>query len=96
MAKDYTMRSGKEATIANNRQRMAQEQRNSTQAQVKAAQMAQSKYQGKTPSLDSRYMDFCAPMMNNGAHAQEFASSLTSGLDKAAFPVRSKADMSQD
>jgi hypothetical protein len=75
---------------------MAQEQRNSTQAQVKAAQLAQAKYQGKTPNLGERYMDFCAPMMNNGAHAQQLASSVTAGLDKTAFPVRSKADMAQD
>ncbi len=44
--------------------------------------------QGKDPKLDKKYMDYCAPMMNNGEHAQAFARSLTAGLDKSAFPVK--------
>jgi hypothetical protein len=44
--------------------------------------------QGKDPKLDKKYMDYCAPMMNNGEHAQSLARSLTAGLDKSAFPVK--------
>lgn len=75
---------------------MSQSQRSSTQQSVKAAQDEQMKYQGKTPSMEERYFYFDACMMNNGAHAQEFAKSLTSNIDHAAFPVRQKPDMSQD
>lgn len=63
---------------------------------VKKSQDEMKKYQGKTPIADERYFKMDACMQNNGMHAQEFAKSLTAGLDKAAFPVRQKADSLQD
>lgn len=75
---------------------MSQGQRASTQQSVKSAQDEQMKYQGTTPTMEDRYFHFDACMMNNGAHAQEFAKSLTGTIDHAAFPVRQKPDMSQD
>lgn len=43
---------------------------------------------GKSPDLEGRYMDFDSCMVSDGAHAQEFGRSLTSGLDKKAYPVK--------
>lgn len=42
---------------------------------------------GKKPNLKPEAMKFNAYQCNDGEHAQEFARSLTKGLDKA-FPVK--------
>lgn len=55
---------------------------------VKSQQAKTAGMGAKSPSLDSKYMKFNQEMINNGEHAQSFARSLTSGLDKTAFPVK--------
>ncbi|HXK00705.1 MAG TPA: hypothetical protein VNF93_02325 [Buchnera sp. (in: enterobacteria)] len=79
---------GKEATIANKRQKMFQERHNSDNEFVKKQQAMTASMGGKAPNLESRYTTFDACMVNDGEHAQEFARSLTSNLDKKAYPVK--------
>lgn len=86
--RDYTLRGGKDAAIANRRQSMGEAQANGKDAFVKAEQAKLKPMGGKAPMMEDRYMKFDACMMNNGAHAQEFAKKLTTDLDKVAFPVR--------
>lgn len=93
---DYTMRNGKDAAISNRRQGMAESQHSSANENVRSEQARLKSMGGKSPNLDGRYMEFDACMTNNGAHAQEFAKKLTSGLDKTAFPVRQDVDKSQE
>ena len=94
--RDYTLRGGKEAQITNNRQRMGQAQHSESDSFVRAEQAKTKSMAGKPPVMEERYYRFDACMMNNGVHAQRLASSITKGLDKEAFPVRSKPDEMQD
>lgn len=55
---------------------------------VKKAQAQTASLAGHAPSLPKEAMKFNAYMTNDGMHAQELARSLTSGLDKKAFPVK--------
>ena len=94
--RDYTLRGGKDAAIADKRQRMGEEQHSRKNSMVKQDQNEMKSMEGRAPEMADRYMKFDACMTNNGAHAQEFARTLTKGLDKKAFPVRDFVDMSQD
>jgi hypothetical protein len=94
--RDYTLRGGKDAEIANNRQRMGEEQHSGSDAFVRAEQAKMKGMAGRAPKMDDRYMKFDACMINNGAHAQELAKDLTRGIDHLAYPVRQKVDESQD
>lgn len=85
---DYTMRPGKGSAIASSRHRMEDSQHSSSDAFVKKGQAAVVGMAGKNPNLKSEAMEFNAYMCNNGEHAQEFGRTLTSGLDKKAFPVK--------
>lgn len=94
--RDYTLRGGKDAAIANKRQKMGEAQHSQKDAFVKGEQNAMKSMEGRAPMMEDRFMKFDASMMNNGAHAQRLASSLTAGLDKKAFPVNGNVDESQD
>ena len=94
--RDYTLRNGKDAEIANKRQKMAEAQHNYKDSFVKAEQGKVKQYDGRAPVMEDRYMKFDATMMNNGYHAQELAERITAGLDKVAFPVRGNPDKAQD
>ena len=94
--RDYTLRGGKDAAIANKRQSMAEAQHSNKDAFVKASQAKTAPLGGKAPILEDRYMKFDACMINNGAHAQEFGIRLTEGLDKRAFPVRGSVDRMEE
>jgi hypothetical protein len=96
MAKDYTLRNGKDASIMNRRQSMAQSQHSAANAFVKGEQEKMKKMGGKAPSMEGRYMEFDACMVSNGAHAQALAKKITSDIDHLAYPVRQDVDMSQD
>lgn len=85
---DYTMRPGKEARIKMNRDKMGEAQHSAADAFVKREQAAVKPMAGKDPKLQAKFMEFNAEMVSDGKHAQSFARSLTSGLDKKAFPVR--------
>lgn len=96
MSRDYTLRNGKDAAMANRRQMMGESQHNSTNAFVKAEQDRLKSKGGHAPRMESDLMEFNAKMANNGAHAQRFAKELTAGIDHEAYPVRQKPDESQD
>lgn len=85
--RDYTLRGGKDAAIANKRQGMGEAQHSEKNSFVKQEQGKLAPMAGKAPMMEDRYMKFDACMMNNGAHAQKFGNQLTAGLDKTAFPV---------
>lgn len=78
---------GKDAAIANVRQRRFESEHSAKNNFVKGVQAAQDKYAGRPPKMENRLMEFNAEMSNTGAHAQEFGRKLTAGLDKVAFPV---------
>lgn len=94
--RDYTLRGGKDAEIANKRQSMGEAQHSGANSFVKEEQAKTKSMAGKSPMMEDRYMKFDACMVSNGAHAQALAKKLTSDLDKVAFPVRQEVDMSQD
>lgn len=79
---------GGDAAKQNSRQKRLEAEHSAKDAFVKKTEAAQAKYAGKAPNLKSESMEFNAYMCNNGEHAQEFARSLTKGLDKVAFPVK--------
>lgn len=94
--RDYTMRGGKDAEIANKRQRMGEAQHSQKDAFVQREQNARKSLEGRAPMMEDRFMKMDASMMNNGAHAQKLARSITAGLDKRAYPVNGDVDESQD
>ena len=75
---------------------MGESQHDKSNSMVKAEQGKVKNLACKMPEMEDRYMKFDACMMNNGVHAQEFAKSLTRGIDHEAFPVRQFVDESQD
>lgn len=79
---------GKENANANSRQRRLESEHASKDNFVKSVENSQSKHAGKAPNLKKEDMKFNAQMMNTGEHAQEFARSLTKGLDKVAYPLK--------
>lgn len=88
MKSRYDNNPGKEASIANVRQNRLQSEHSAKNQFVKKIQSEQNMHAGKEPMLKGEAMEFNAYMCNNGMHAQELASKLTSGLDKVAFPVK--------
>lgn len=78
----------KEEATANNRQAKYQAVHESNDAFVRKNQAMQASMGAKAPNLMPEYQKFDACMTNDGMHAQEFARSLTYGLDKKAFPVK--------
>lgn len=94
--KDYTLRSGKENVIANNRSKMAEQQHSNANEFVRQEQAAVKGMAGRPPKMEDRYYNFDACMTSNGYHAQEFAKALTKNIDHVAYPVRQTPDKSQD
>lgn len=88
MRSRYDNNPGKEASIANVRQKRLQAEHNANNAFVKSAQAKSAPMGGKAPNLTGEAMQFNAYQCNSGEHAQEFGRKLTVGLDKKAFPVK--------
>ena len=89
MKSRYDLAPGKEASIANVRQKRYESEHSANNAFVKKVQAEQSRHGGKEPRLEGEAMEFNAYMCNNGMHAQKLAVEITKGLDKVAFPVKS-------
>lgn len=83
---------GKEAAIANVRQRRFESEHSAKNAFVKKEQAAKDMYAGRKPEMKADMFEFNANMQNNGAWAQGFGKKLTAGLDKVAFPVDGEGD----
>lgn len=88
MKSRYDGAPGKDAKMANVRQSRMQAEHADANNFVKKEQREQDKYAGRDPKLKNEALEFNAYMCNNGKHAQMFATELTKGLDKVAFPVR--------
>lgn len=88
MKSRYDNQPGKEAAIANSRQKRLEAEHNANDMFVKRQQAATAKYAGKAPVLKAEALEFNAYQCNNGEHAQELARGITKGLDKTAFPVK--------
>lgn len=86
--RDYTLRGGKDAAIANRRQSMGEMQHDTTNAFVKKQQMEVRNKGGRAPDMKEESMKFNAYMCINGEYAQELGREITKGLDKEAFPVK--------
>ena len=78
---------GKDASIANSRQKRLEAEHSAKNAFVKKSMNEQDRHAGTMPDLKPESMEFNAYMCNNGEHAQKFGKKLTAGLDKVAFPV---------
>lgn len=83
---------GKDAALANTRQRRFESEHSAKNAFVKREQASLDKYAGKKPDLKSELMYFNAEMQNTGAWAQGFGKKLTAGIDHVAFPVDGEGD----
>lgn len=92
MKSRYDNAPGKEAAIANVRQRRLEAEHAGKNAFVKRQQMEMDKYAGKRPDLKNESLKFNAYMCNNGEHAQMLGKKLTSGIDHTAFPVDGQGD----
>lgn len=79
---------GKEAAMANVRQRRYEAEHAAKNAFVKKVQAEQARHGGVPPDLKGEAMHFNAYMCNNGEHAQELAREVTAGMDKVAFPLK--------
>lgn len=88
MKSRYDGAPGKDASMQNTRQKRFEAEHSAKNAFVKKVQAEQSMHGGRPPRLKGEAMEFNAYMCNNGVHAQEFATELTAGLDKVAFPVK--------
>jgi len=88
MKSRYDGAPGKEAAIANVRQKRFDAEHNANDAFVKRVQNEQARNSGKRPDLKGEAMEFNAYMCNNGMHAQELARDLVKGIDRVAFPVK--------
>ena len=88
----YDGNPGKEAAIANVRQKRLESQHMGKDNFVKKEQAAVKQYAGKKPVMKADMFEFNANMQNNGKWAQEFGKKLTQGLDKVAFPVDGQGD----
>ncbi len=83
---------GKDAAIANVRQKRYETEHSGHNNFVKKEQAATEKYCGKKPEMKADLMEFNAEMQNTGTWAQAFGKKLTAGLDKVAFPVDGEGD----
>ncbi len=88
MKSRYDNNPGKDAAIANTRQKRLEAVHSTNDNFVKKQQAELARHAGKAPMMKAEMMDFCSYMSNDGMHAQELAVKLTSGLDKVAFPVK--------
>jgi len=88
----YDGNPGKEAAIANVRQRRLESQHEGKDNFVKKQQRELDKYAGRKPDMKADMFEFNANMQNNGKWAQEFGKKLTSGIDHVAFPVDGQGD----
>lgn len=91
MKNRYDGAPGKDASMQNTRQRRFEAEHSAKNAFVKKVQSEQARHGGRPPKLKGDAMEFNAYMCNNGMHAQELASEVTSGLDKVAFPVKGRS-----
>jgi hypothetical protein len=92
MKSRYDNNPGKDAAIANTRQKRLEAEHSAKDAFVKKVQNEQGRMAGRAPNLKAEALNFNAYMCNNGAHAQEFGRKLTAGIDKVAFPVDGQGD----
>lgn len=83
---------GKDAAIANTRQRRYESEHSAKNAFVKREQAAVDKYAGRRPEMKSDLMEFNAEMQNTGSWAQGLGKRLTAGIDHVAFPVDGEGD----
>ena len=88
MKSRYDNNPGKEASIANVRQKRMESEHSAKDSFVKKQQAELSRYAGKSPMLKGEAMEFDAYMCNDGEHAQELARDITKGMDKVAFPLK--------
>ena len=88
MKSRYDNAPGKDAAMANVRQKRFEAEHNASNQFVKSQEAKVKGMEGRAPDLKPEAMHFNAYMCNNGEHAQEFGRELTKGLDKAAFPVK--------
>ena len=88
MKSRYDNAPGKDASMANTRQKRFEAEHSDKNAFVKKQQAEMARMAGKHPEMRADLMEFDAEMSNDGMHAQEFARELTKGLDKVAFPVK--------
>ena len=88
MKNRYDGAPGKDAAMANTRQKRHEAEHSMTNEFVKKVQNEQGKHAGRPPNLRPEAMEFNAYQCNNGEHAQELAVEITRGLDKVAFPVK--------
>ena len=88
MRSRYDNNPGKDASMANTRQKRLESEHSANNAFVKKQQAELARHAGKAPRLKGEAMEFDAYMCNNGMHAQDLAREVTKGLDKAAFPVK--------
>ena len=88
MKSRYDNNPGKDAAMANTRQKRMEAEHSAKDAFVKKVQAEQSRHMGRAPNLKAEAMDFNAYMCNNGEHAQEVARDVTKGMDKVAFPLK--------
>lgn len=79
---------GKEAGIANVRQKRMEAEHSARDAFVKKVQAQQAMHAGRPPKLEEKAMHFNSYMCNNGEHAQELARDVSRGMDKVAFPLK--------
>jgi len=84
----YDNSPGKDAAMANTRQKRMEAEHSAKDAFVKRQEAELATKGGRPPQMKSESMEFNAYMCNNGEHAQEFARSLTKGMDKVAFPLK--------
>lgn len=87
MKNRYDGAPGKDAAMANTRQKRYEAEHNERNSFVKSQQAKYSKMAGKAPEMSEKSMEFNAYMCNNGEHAQMLAQKITAGLDKLAYPV---------
>jgi hypothetical protein len=92
MKSRYDGAPGKDAAMANVRQKRLEAEHSAKNAFVKKVQAEQARNAGRPPKLEAKSMEFNAYMCNNGEHAQRLAKSLTKGLDKVAYPVDGEGD----
>ncbi len=83
---------GKDAKLANTRQRRYEAEHLGKDEFVKKQERELDKYAGRRPEMKPDMFEFNANMQNNGAWAQGFAKKLTADIDHVAFPVDGMGD----
>lgn len=88
MKSRYDGAPGKDAAMANVRQKRLEAEHSAKNAFVKKVQAEQARHGAKPPKLEAKAMEFNAYMCNDGEHAQELARDVSKGMDKVAFPLK--------